>query len=68
MTMKITIDLEGCKGYACCMMEAPDLFDIDDATGKAVLLVEHPTEDQREQAERGARSCPANVITLQRIG
>lgn len=63
--MRITIDLENCKGYACCMMEAPNLFDVDDDSGKAVLLVEHPTEAQREEAERGVRSCPANVITLE---
>ena len=63
--MRITIDLENCKGYACCMMEAPNLFDVDDDTGKAVLLVEHPTEQQRDEAERAVRSCPANVITLE---
>lgn len=65
MSLKITVDLDGCKGYACCMMEAPNLFDIDDESGKAILLVENPTEAQRDEAERAVRSCPANVIALE---
>lgn len=65
MTLKLTVDLDGCKGYACCMMEAPNLFDVDDDTGKAILLIENPTEDQRAEAEAGVRSCPANVIKLE---
>ncbi|MER7986141.1 ferredoxin [Streptomyces noursei] len=65
MALKITVDLEGCKGYACCMMEAPDLFDIDDATGKAILLEASPSDERIEEAERAARSCPASVILVQ---
>ncbi|WP_158890834.1 ferredoxin [Amycolatopsis anabasis] len=65
MALKITVDLENCKGYACCMMESPNLFDIDDASGKAILLQEHPADEQRDEAERAVRSCPANVIVLE---
>ncbi|NBE50017.1 ferredoxin [Streptomyces boluensis] len=64
MALQITVDLEGCKGYACCMMEAPELFDIDDETGKAILLEERPSADRAEEAERAARSCPASVILV----
>jgi ferredoxin len=67
MPLKLTVDLDGCMGYACCMMEAPTLFDVDDETGKAVLLVENPTDEQRAEAEAGVRSCPANVISLEDV-
>ena len=67
MTMKITVDLDGCTGCACCMMEAPNIFDIDDETGKVILLGESPTEDQRDDVERGIRSCPENVIVLESV-
>ncbi|GAB2459337.1 ferredoxin [Jatrophihabitans fulvus] len=64
MALRLTIDMDKCTACACCMMEAPGLFDIDDDTGQVVLLQEFPSEDQRDEAERGVRSCPENVITL----
>lgn len=62
--MKIVVGLARCKGFACCTMEAPDLFDIDDVSGKSDLLVESSAEDQRAQAEAAVRACPANVVSL----
>ena len=65
MALKVTIDLDGCTGCACCMMECPELFDIDDASGKAILLEAHPADDRLEEAERAVRSCPEGVIALE---
>lgn len=65
MPLKLTVNLDGCTGCACCMMECPDLFDMDDVSGKAILLEENPSEDRLEEAERAVRSCPENVITLE---
>jgi ferredoxin len=65
MTMRITIDRDGCTGCACCMMEAPNVFDIDDASGQVIVLVSEPGEDLRDEVERGIRSCPENVIALE---
>lgn len=65
MALKITVDLEECKGYALCMMEAPSIFDIDDASGKAILLEEHPSAEQRAEAEAAVQVCPAKVIVLE---
>lgn len=67
MALQLTLDLDGCTGCACCMMECPNLFDIDDASGKAILLDPHPADDLLEEAERAVRSCPENVITLERV-
>ncbi len=67
MAIRVSVDLDGCMGYACCMMEAPNVFDIDDESGKAVLLVENPPEELRDDVERGARSCPARVIAVEEV-
>jgi ferredoxin len=62
--MQVTIDLQACQGYACCMMAAPELFDLDEASGKAFLVDQAPTESLRESAEKAARGCPAHAITV----
>jgi ferredoxin len=46
-------------------MECPDLFDIDDESGLAILLEPHPSDDRRDQAERAVRSCPEGAINLE---
>ncbi|GCD88121.1 ferredoxin [Nocardioides sp. LS1] len=65
MTLKLTLDLTSCTGCACCMMECPDLFDIDDESGLAVLLEAHPSDDRLDEAERAVRSCPEGAIVLE---
>lgn len=64
MTMKLSVNLAECMGYACCMLESPNLFDVDEDSGLAVLLVESPGDDQRDEAERAVRACPAGAIAL----
>lgn len=65
MGLKVRIDLTACQGYACCMMEAPELFDLDDDSGKALLRTEDPPDDQRSHAMDAARACPARAITVE---
>jgi ferredoxin len=48
------------------MMECPNLFDIDDESGMAILLEPAPADDRLEEAERAVRSCPENAISLER--
>jgi ferredoxin len=63
--MKVTVDLEKCNAYANCVIEAPGVFDIDDATGLATVLQEEPPEDLREQVQSAARLCPVQAITVE---
>lgn len=63
--MRVSIDLKACQGYACCMMTAPELFDLDDEAGKAVLVQEEPADSLRERAEQAARGCPAHAILVE---
>ncbi|MFG1955214.1 ferredoxin [Micromonospora sp. NPDC048830] len=62
--MKIHLDVEECLGYANCVMEAPELFDLDARTNKAVVLNDAPGQEQRESAERAVRVCPAAALRI----
>ncbi|NDL60366.1 ferredoxin [Phytoactinopolyspora sp. XMNu-373] len=63
--MKVIVDLQACQGYACCMMEAPAVFDLDESAGKAIVLEETPSDELRTQVEAAARVCPARAITVE---
>ena len=65
MGIKVTVDLQACQGYACCMMTAPAVFDMDETVGKAIVLMPEPGEDLHELLEKSARGCPASAITLE---
>jgi ferredoxin len=65
MGLKVTVDLQACQGYACCMMTAPTVFDLDETVGKAIVLLPEPGEDLRELVEKSARGCPSHAITVE---
>lgn len=63
--MKVTVDLEACQGYACCMMAAPEVFDLDEDAGKVIILQENPPEELRAKTEAAVRGCPAKALSLE---
>lgn len=63
--MKVIVDLDACQGYACCMMEAPEVFDLDEDAGKVLLLQDNPPEDLRTKTEAAVRACPAKALKLE---
>lgn len=65
MSMRVIVDLNACQGYACCMMETPEVFDLDEGASKVVLLRERPAEDLRTKVEAAVRGCPANALALE---
>lgn len=62
--MKIHLDLSLCNGYGNCVMEAPEEFDLDEDTGKAVLLREEAGDDARARLESAVSVCPMQAISL----
>jgi ferredoxin len=62
--MKVTVDLRLCQGYVCCVMEAPEVFDVNDEEGKAIVLVDSPEETLRDKVKTAERSCPSRAITV----
>jgi len=63
--MKVIVDLDACQGYACCMMESPEVFDLDEDAGKVILLQESPPEELRARTEAAVRACPAKALKLE---
>ena len=62
--MEIVVDLKVCRSYANCIIEAPDVFDYDDVTGKVVVLQDHVDDSLAEDVRRAALSCPVHAITV----
>lgn len=62
--MKIQVDTFACREYANCVVESPDVFDIDETTGKVMLLIEEPSSELHEEVRAAAASCPVHAITL----
>lgn len=62
--MKIMVDQKVCREYANCVIESPDVFDLDDVTGKVVALVEEPGAGLEDEVRAAAASCPVHAITL----
>ncbi|MFI7643623.1 ferredoxin [Nonomuraea sp. NPDC049400] len=65
MATKLSLNADKCRGYANCMIEAPEIWDFDDATDTAVLRLEHPPAELRSKAEASVRGCPARAITIE---
>ncbi len=65
MSFGVVLDLDTCQGYANCVMSAPQVFDIDEQTGVAILLQAHPDESQRAAVEEAVRQCPTESISLE---
>lgn len=62
--MKVEADLEACQGYVCCVMAAPEVFDVDDDSAKVVLLTTAPGEELRAKVEQAVRSCPSRALKI----
>jgi ferredoxin len=60
----IKADLTLCQGYANCVLEAPDLFDIGDES--TVVVLRHKIDPgERQRAEEAARTCPVSALTVE---
>jgi ferredoxin len=63
--VKIIADLEACQGYANCVIEAPDVFDIDESSAKVVVLQATPTPDLMDDVRRAVAACPVKALTIE---
>jgi ferredoxin len=65
VSLRVGLDLDRCQGYANCVVAAPEVFDIDEATGTAILLQPTPDEALRAAVEDAVRQCPTEAISLE---
>ena len=62
--VRVTVDLEKCLGYANCVADAPDIFEIPEDSMVVRVIEEHPGADRRAAVEAAALDCPARAITV----
>lgn len=62
--MRITADLNRCKGIAMCEVAAPSLFSVTDDGFVSVLKPDVPDGD-REQAKLAVSMCPSVALALE---
>lgn len=62
--MRVAIDTSRCQSYGNCVLSAPDVFDLDDDAGFAVILQDHPGEELHPGVREAVRSCPVEALSL----
>jgi ferredoxin len=62
--MRVTVDPGRCQGHALCVLNAPQLFDLDEVSSHAVVVVENVPADLAEQARSTVDSCPERAISV----
>jgi ferredoxin len=64
LAVVIEVDLNRCEGFASCVLTAPEIFDLDPAGSKVVLLQASVDEGRRSLAVEAANSCPVQAIRV----
>lgn len=52
-----------CQGYANCIMDAGEIFDLDE-DGLVIVLKEQISEEERAQVETAIANCPVSALSL----
>lgn len=62
--MKIEVDFEACEMHGDCVMEAPEVFNLEDDSDTVEILDSNPPEELRGKVETAARMCPVSAILV----
>jgi ferredoxin len=62
--MRIELDSTLCQAYGNCLLAAPDVFELTEATPVVLVLQASPDEALRAEVEEAVRSCPVDALTL----
>lgn len=60
--LRVSVDLDLCQGHGVCESEAPEVFRVDTASNKVVLLDPQPPDNQRQGVAAAAANCPTRAI------
>jgi ferredoxin len=63
--MRVTVHQNACREYANCVIESPDVFDIDDTAGKARVLLPDPGPELEAEVRAAAAACPMHAISVE---
>ena len=62
--MRVSVDLGVCQGHGVCHMSAPDVFELDEEDGHAIVQVDPVPPELEADAQLAADSCPERAITV----
>lgn len=62
--MRVSVDLDVCQGHGVCHMTAPDVFELDETDGHAIVQVDPVPAELEGDAQLAADSCPERAITV----
>lgn len=62
--MRVSVDLNVCQGHGVCHLSAPDVFELDEEDGHAVVQLDPVPTALEAQAQLAADSCPERAITV----
>ena len=62
--MRVSVDLTACQGHGVCHMSAPDVFELDETDGHAIVQVDPVPAELEDQAQLAADSCPERAISV----
>lgn len=61
---KLTVDRELCEGYANCVFQAPDIFDLGD-DNIVVIRAANVAAADYSRVEEAVASCPVAALSLE---
>jgi ferredoxin len=62
--VKVGVDLGLCQGHGVCAGEAPEVFAVDPAESRVVLLEANPPETLRAKVEAAVKYCPTRALRI----
>jgi ferredoxin len=60
--VKVTVDVDRCKGHGICWGLCPEVFDLTD-DGYAEVLVDEVPAEHEDAVAQAVRQCPEHAIT-----
>jgi ferredoxin len=60
--MRIRVINELCQGHGMCFLACPELFELSDQDGHAILLQSEVNPELAEKADHAIKSCPEGAI------
>ncbi len=62
--MRVVVDFDRCQGFAICMSNCSEVFEIDDE-GVLCLVTDRPPDSLRLRVDEAARQCPTQAISIE---
>ena len=64
MTIRAAVNAARCVGHGMCSLAAPEVFQLSDEDGHAIVALQSVPSDLRWALEQAQRGCPEDAITI----